>query len=367
MIKTRLLRWSLILILFMSGCSIELGQPPSKTAMPSPVAPLAATQIPVTWANLDLTGKLVYIMGYPDPDNNYRVHIRMLDLKTGEVTTVYTTPVNGWIYHISVSPDGKQVVMSYSPPLGEDPDIVQALYILPLDGSKAPELLFRPRIREDQYIQVEWSPDGRYIYYAHVDYRFPEDPHRRYPLFHIFRRAYPDGQEEKVAEAGYWPRLSHDSTRLVYIGVDPFSITHQLMIADADGRNPQPLEISGPYVPDIKDAPLFAPDGASILFSGAVPVQSYQPNWLERFAGLRVAQANGGIPADWWSVPMEGGQITQVTQLRNSGLYGSISPDNQYIASFSSGGIFAMKPDGSEVTLLVPNLDGFAGTVNWIP
>src|SRR5687767_2858284 len=306
-------------------------------------------------------------MGSPDQDNNYRVHIQTLDLVTGELTTVYTTPLDAWIYYISVSPDGKQVVMSYSPPPGEDPNIVQALYIMPLDGSQAPELLFMPRIREDQYIQAEWSPDGNYIYYAHVDYRFPEDPHRRYPLYKIFRMAYPGGQEEYVAEAAYWPRLSPNSSRLVYIAVDPLSITHQLMIADADGGNAQEVAISGSYIPDIKDAPIFSPDGESILFSGAVPVESYQPNWLETLVGLRVAKANGGVPSDWWSVLVGGGEITQVTQLRNSGLYASISPDNQYIASYSSGGIFVMKPDGSDVTLLVPNLDGFSGTVSWIP
>lgn len=366
MIKTHLLRWSLFFILAISGCSIELGQPPVETPTSGPTAPLAATPIPVIWAHLHLSGRLVYIMGAIDQDNNYRINIQILDLATGEVSTVYTTPLNAWIYHISVSPDSKLIAMSYSPALGEDPDIVQALYVMPLDGSKPPELLFKPRIREDQYVQVEWSPDGKYIYYAHVDYRFPEDPHRRYPLYTIYRRQYPSGQEERVAEAAYWPRLSPDSSRLTYIGVDPFSITHQLMITDADGGNAQEVEIFGSYVPDIKDAPLFSPDGASITFSGALPVEAYQPNWFEKPVGLRVAKANGGIPSDWWSVPMDGGQITQLTQLRSSGLYGSVSPDNQYIASFSSGGIFVMRPDGSEVTLLVPSLDNFAGTVSWI-
>lgn len=141
------------------------------------------------------------------------------------------------------------------------------------------------------------------------------------------------------------------------------------MIADPDGGNAQEVMISGSYVPDIKDAPIFAPDGKSILFSGAVPVppQAYQPNWFERLVGIRIAKANGGVPSDWWSVPVGGGEITQLTHLQTSGLYASISPDNQYIASYSSGGIFIMKPDGSQLTLLVPILDQFTGTVHWIP
>ena len=370
MIKIHFLRWSLIFTLALSSCSIEMGQPSLGTPASQPAAPLSTTQIPVTWANLNLTGKLVYSIGSIDKDNNYRIHVQILDLVTGEVTTLYTTLINAWIYYISVSPDGKQVVMSFSPPPGEDPAIVQALNIMPLDGSRPPELLFMPRSREDQYLQAEWSPDGKYIYYAHVDYRFPEDPHRRYPLFTIFRRAYPlsgGGQEENVAEAAYWPRLSPDSARLVYISVDPFSITHQLTIADPDGGNAQEVVISGSYVPDIKDAPIFSPDGQSILFSGAVPVQARQPSWFERFVGIRIARANGGVPSDWWSVPVGGGEITRLTHLQSSGLYASVSPDNRYIASYSAGGIFVMKPDGSELTLLVPNLDAFTGTVSWIP
>jgi Tol biopolymer transport system component len=370
MIKTHFLCWSLIFTVALSSCSIEMGQQSLETPASQPAAPLAATQIPVTWANLNLTGKLVYSMGSIDRDNNYRIQVQILDLVTGEVTTLYTTPINAWIYYISVSPDGKQVVMSFSPPPGEDPAIVQALNIMPLDGSKPPGLLFMPRIKEDQYLQAEWSPDGKYIYYAHVDYRFPEDPHRRYPLYNILRMAYPVSggwQEEKVAEAAYWPRLSPDSARLVYISVDPFSITHKLTIADPDGGNAQEVVISGSYVPDIKDAPIFSPDGQSILFSGAVPVQARQPSWFERFVGIRIPRANGGVPSDWWSVPVGGGEITRLTHLQSSSLYASVSPDNRYIASYSAGGIFVMKPDGSELTLLVPNLDAFTGTVSWIP
>jgi Tol biopolymer transport system component len=367
MVKNRPLCWAILLVVAGSGCSIDLGSISTEAPDGVPLASLPATQIPVTWSNLNLSGRLVYAIGGTDEDNNYRVHIQILDLATGEVITVYTTPIEAWIYHISVSPDSQQIVLSYSPPPGSDPNIVQALYIMPLDGSRSPELLFMPRIREDQYIQAEWSPDGKYIYYAHVDYRYPEDQHRRSPLYTIFRRAYPDGREELVAEAAYWPRLASDSTRLVYIAIDPFSITHRLMIADPDGSNAQEVSISGSYVPDIKDAPIISPARESILFSGAVPLQARVPNWLDRWSGIRTVSANGGVPSDWWSVPIGGGAINRVTQLQNSGLYPSISPDGNHIASFSSGGIFVMSPDGSDVTLIVPNLDGFSGTVNWIP
>jgi Tol biopolymer transport system component len=382
MIRNHFLGWSVIFALTISSCSIEISQSPLGTATSSiatnsalgsdnqqntNATPALPTQIPVTWANLNLTGKLVYSTGSTDANNNYRIYIQILDLATGEVTTVYTTPKDAWIYYIAVSPDSKQLIMSFSLPPGENPAIVQALYIMPLDGSKSPELFFMPPTPQDQYIQTEWSPDGKYIYYTHVNYQIPDDPKRVYPLFKIFRRAYPGGEEETIVEGAYWPRLSSDSSRLVYISVNPLSVKNQLTIADSDGNNAQEVVLSGSYIPDIKDAPLFSPDGQSVIFSGVVPVQSYQPKWFEKSLGIHVAKANGSIPSDWWSVHISGGEPTRLTNLQTGGLYASVSPDKNYIASYSASGIFVMKPDGSELTMLVPNLDGFSGTVNWIP
>jgi Tol biopolymer transport system component len=365
MIKTCFLYWTIIFALVTSSCSIEIAQPPMETPTSLPDA-LVPTQIPVNWTSLNLTGKLVYNMGSIE-DDHYIVRVLVLDLATGTVTTIYTAPLNAWVYYISVSPDGKQLIMSYAPPPQQNPDVVQGLYIMPLDGSKPPQLLITPPTREDQYTQAEWSPDGKYIYYTHVNYQIPNDPNRIYPLYDIFRMAYPGGQEESIAEGAYWPRLSLDSSRLVYVSIDPLSIQHQLKIADADGGNVQEVVLSGSYIPDIKDAPIFSPHRQTLIFSSPVPPQAYQLNWFEKLMGIHVVKANGSIPSDWWSVPVSGGELTRLTHIQASGLYASVSPDGRHIVSFSGSGIFVMNPDGSELTILVPNLDGFTGTVSWIP
>ena len=114
----------------------------------------------------------------------------------------------------------------------------------------------------------------------------------------------------------------------------------------------------------------FSPDGQTIIFSAPVPqqtYQTYQPNWFEKLTGILVAKANGGLPVDWRSVPVSGGALTRLTHIQAAGLYASLSPDGKHIVSFSGSGIFVMNPDGSELTSLVPNLDGFTGTVSWIP
>jgi Tol biopolymer transport system component len=394
MIKTIFLYCSILFALAISSCSSNTSQLPVATStlqvdpaadpgpdpepdpVPEPEAihptliPTNSAKIPVTWANLNLTGKLVYNIGAVDENDNYIIQIQVLDLVTGDVTVLYKTPLNAWIYYVSVSPDGKQLVMSYSPPLQENPNVVQALYVMPMDGSSPPQLLFTPPTREDQYTQAEWSPDGKYIYFTHVNHRLPEDPNRVDALYTIFRMEYPargGGQPELIAEGAYWPRLSPDSSRLVYVSADPISGEHQLKIADPDGGNAQDVVLSGPYIPDHKHAPVFSPDGQSILFSGEVAGESYQPNWFEKLVGIRVAKANGDIPSDWWSVPVSGGDITQLTNIRAFGLYGSFSPDNQHIVSYSRDEIFVMKPDGSELTPLISGLNRFYGTVDWIP
>lgn len=386
MIKTHFLRWSLIFALAISSCSSETGQLPVATStlpsdpepdpepdpVPDPVGnyptviPTNSAKIPVTWASLNLTGKLVYNMGAVDENNNYVVQVQALDLMTGTISVLYKTHSDDYVYYVSVSPDSKQVVMSYSPPLQSDPNVVQALYIMPLDVSTVPELLFTPPTREDQYIQAEGSPDGKYIYYTHVNYLIPNDPNRLYPLYTIYRMQYPEGQPELIAEEAYWPRLSPDSSRLVYVSIDPLSGEHYLKIADPDGGNAQDVVLSGPHIPQDKAAPFFSPDGQSILFSGEVPGISYQPNWLEKLMGIRVAKADGK-PSVWWSVPAGGGEITQLTDQPSLRLYGNFSPDNQHIVSYGGNEIFVMKPDGSEVTILISGLLLFEGTVSWIP
>jgi Tol biopolymer transport system component len=130
---------------------------------------------------LNLSEKLIYSFGSLENDQNYILQIQELDLVTGKNTVVYSAPLDAGIYYVSVSPDSQQILMSYSPPPQSDPNVVQALYAMPLDGSKTPELLFMPSIREDQYIQAEWSPDGKYIYYTFVNY-ISSDPNQPYPI-----------------------------------------------------------------------------------------------------------------------------------------------------------------------------------------
>ena len=133
-----------------------------------------------------------------------------------------------------------------------------------------------------------------------------------------------------------------------------------------DGSNSQEVVMSGNKPPDIIDAPLFSPDGKSILFSAIVPVQASAPTWLEKLFGVTVASAHT-VPSEWWSVPLSGGVPDQLTHIQTTGLYASVSPDGKYIASTSGMGLFVMHQDGSELTILIDNSGGDFATLSWIP
>jgi Tol biopolymer transport system component len=378
--KAHFMIWFFIFALVLSSCSIEVDQPTVTTPAPTfqlipTQAPLAVSapqtntvttiQIPLTWADLNLTGRLVYINGIV-ADNVFRLQIQVLDLVTGEIKTIFDSPKYSWIYYVTVSPDNQQLVMSYSPPPGESP-VDQDLYTMPLDGSQPPQLLFTPPTKEDDYIEVEYSPDGKYVYFTHVNYHIPPEPGQLYPLYTIFRKELPDGEPEKIAEKAYWPRVSPDSSQITYVTVDLFKRGNKLFVADADGGNAWEVVVTGPRLPDIKDAPIFSADGQSLIFSAEVPLQSYQQNWLDRLMGVRVAKAHSNVPSDWWSIPVTGGEMTRLTNLQTLGLFASRSPDNQFIASYSLNGIFVMRPDGTQLTQMLPNPQSVPGTVCWIP
>lgn len=349
------------------GCSIDVVQPTiasPTTSLGHLTTPSAqTTKVPVTWASLNLTGKLVYISS-DTLDGTASTSIQLLSLASGEVSVIFHSPESAWVFYVTVSPDAEQLVMSYIPPSQGNTSSSRALYIMPLDGTAPPRPLFSPPAPEDHYVQAEWSPDGKYIYYAHYNSNIQPEGQLD-PVYDILRMRYPDGQPEKIADNGFWPRISSDSTRLVYVSIDPLSGRNELYMANADGSNAQRIAFSGSWIPEIMDAPIFLPDGQSILFSAPPPLQAYQPNWFEQLMGIQVAKAHN-VPSDWWSVPVTGGAPTRLTQIQTINLFGSISPDKQHIVSVSGEGIFVMDLDGSNLTRLLFD-PGVSGTVSWIP
>ena len=371
---------SLIFGMFLSSCTVANGTQEVKTAATAVPATIAATQpgtsaglptpykIPVSWSSLNLSGKLIFVVSTASTTDTY-MDIQELDLHTGGISTIFQSESNGWIDSAVISPDDKQIVMSYSTPaLQQGAHFTPlALFAMPMDGSQPPKQLFPLPLKDDQYFEPVWSPDGKYLYFVLVNNGVaPAEPNQHYPIDQIYRAAFPDGQPEKILDKAYWPRLSTDGSRLIYVSENPDDGTNKLFVANNDGSNPQQIVLSGANAPTIIDAPIFLPDGKTILFSAPSPVQSRTTPWLDRLLGVIEVSAHN-IPSDWWSVPANGGVPTQLTHIQAASLYAAISPNNHYIASFSGDGVFVMAPDGTNLTMILNNTGGNMGTVNWIP
>jgi Tol biopolymer transport system component len=349
------------------SCTVEVNQPlatptPALTPTTPSTSIFPVTQVPVIWAHLNLSGKLIYLTSTMEGDTLIS-HVRMLDLTNGGIATIFSFPL-AWVYYATISPDAKMLAMSYAPPKESNSSSSRSLYMIPLEGSTEVQPLIVPPTPDDHYTQVEWSPDGEYLYYVHYNSQIRLEGQVD-PVFDILRMRYLDGQPEKLADHAFWPRLSPDSSKLVYIFVNPDTTRNELFVANADGSHPQRVELSGPQTLDILDAPIFFPDGQLILFSAPDPSQSYQPNFFERLMGIQIAKAHS-VPSDWWSVPVAGGVPTRLTHLQTINLFASISPDGRHVASLNGDGIFVMALDGSNLTQLVSD-PGVHGTVRWIP
>jgi Tol biopolymer transport system component len=361
----------LALALAIAACSVALPQP---TPLQPPAAASAVTPRvsppPGTpaWAGLKLSGSLIFITGTASVSSTTGLvpAVARLDLSTGRLQTLFQPAEGAALTAAAVSPDGRRVVMAYAPPPTSGVQFgYTGLYLLQADGSASPQALTDATAQHNSDFQPAWSPDGKWIYSAHLDTR-PDSSGFFTPTYTVERRAFPNGLAETVAHNAYWPRVSDDGGRLVYVTYNPSRFTSQLYVADPDGRNPRSLGL-----PDalLADAPLVSPDGQWIYFSAANLGGPAAYSWLVRLLGVGMAEAapdRHNIPSDWWRVPVNGGQPQRLTQLFDMGLYGAFSPDGRYLAFVTVTGIFVMDLTGDKLISLLSGT-GTYGTLDWIP
>ena len=357
----------LLLLMLLAACSIEVSDttPAAQSDVtPGPIpaftlrAPTAAAhqqRTPPPWANLKLSGHLIYVQ--------IPRQIVKLDLVSGQQTILFEAPGNGFVSAAQVSPDGKWIVMAYAPPKDPSLQSINAdLYVLPAAGSTAPQVLLQRADSKEDYFNPVWSADGKYVYYSHLMPDLGGD--RKYTNFKydLERVAYPGGQPQKLIDNAFWPRLSPDGSKLAYVSFVPSTNSNDLYIADADGSDSKLVMPAGAFF--AVDAPLFSRDGQTILFSAVGEPQVSSLSWLDQLMGVQVAEAHT-VPSDWWRVSINGGKPEQLTHVNDTGMYADFASDGQHVAFVSLSGVFVMKPDGSNLTQLVK--DAVGGTVSWTP
>jgi Tol biopolymer transport system component len=286
----------------------------------------------------------------------------LFDLATGARTTLFKPPAGAWLNGAVVSPDGKELLLAYAPPAapGELQLGYTGLYQLPLDGEGDPQPLLPRTLDQESFFEPVWAPDGHSVYYAH--FTGTTDASGNAVYRYTLERLALGGQPEVLVEDAIWPRLSADGRRLAYVTFQPQGTANALLVADADGHQGRVLVPEQAY-PAV-DAPLFAPDGQSLIFSAVVQQRTPQMGWLDWLTGVQAAEAHN-IPSDLYRVPLAGGPATRLTELADVNLYPINTPDGAHVIFIGSSGLWMMNPDGSDLTKLLNGVAGVA--VDWIP
>ena len=355
-----------LLAAILAACSIQISDAtPVETvsvteAATSAIPAVSTTAASPAWASLNLTGQLVITQGAGG--------IEKINLATGEGAVLFKPPEEAWLTSATVSPDGKQIALSYAPPppAGEIQFGYTGLYLMPADGSAPPAPLLERTDPQESYFTPSWSPDGKYVYYAHFIPVRNSDTGNTF-RYTVERLALPGGSPDLLIESAIWPRLSPDGATLAYLSFDLQTFANELYVADPDGKNARPIFLPGTF--QAVDAHLFTPDGSAIIFSAVGEGPGYQStptpalSWFDRLLGVQAAEAHN-VPSDWWRVSLDGAGLTRLTKIYDTGMYGSFSPDGERLAFIAASGIYVINPDGSGLTPMLPIET--LGTLEWI-
>jgi Tol biopolymer transport system component len=304
---------------------------------------------------MNLSGSFIYTQGAQG--------ILRLDLATGASTSVLPPLDKAWLSAATVSPDGKTIVIAYAPPpQGDDVQLgYTGLYEISSDGTETtPRPLLERVDPQESYFTPAFTSDGKYLYFAHfIPIRDPSGNTFKYTVERI---VYPDGEPEVLVENAIWPRPSPDGTKLAFLKFDVENFVQELYLSDLDGQNGKPVLPPGEF-PSV-DAQFFSSDGTTLIFNATGQGQSPALAWLDWLMGVQIAEAHN-VPSDWWSITLGGSSPVRLTELYDTGMYGSFSPDGAHIGFISASGVYVMDPDGANVTPIVP-IDAL-GTLEWVP
>jgi Tol biopolymer transport system component len=354
----------LVVLWLLAGCAGAIVTSPTAPASPDatatlpsqPTAAATATQaLPVTWGGHGLSGHLLLIQYHETGDS-----LIELDLQSGEISVLFQAPNSSKLLAGVLSPDGKQIVLAYAAPT---PGQIQLgntdLYLLPVGSTDTPKLLAKRSDTDESYFGPVWAADSKTILYAHFFKTLVNNtPVYQYGIETIDLT----GKALPLIPDAFWPAISPDGTQVAYVYSDPKGISNDLYIADSSGNNKRVL--TTPNVTPPVDAHFFSEDGKTVFFSMVNPQTQPASNWWDNLFGVRTVSAHN-VPSDWYKVPAAGGKIERVTNVNDTGLSGTMSPDGSRLAFISMNGLFSVKPDGSDLIKL--SNDTFEGSIQWIP
>jgi Tol biopolymer transport system component/mono/diheme cytochrome c family protein len=247
------------------------------------------------------------------------------------------------------SPDGSRVafiVINQPPITAAAPLPVGALYVMNADGSNLRAVL---QPKQGLLGLTAWSGDGRSLYVSANGVR-STDGGRDLAILLV---NIDTGAFQALLEDAMDPAISANGQQLAYLLLSRDGYTQSIYVANSDGTNPRKVYDS----PDFQGfyAPRFTPDGTRLIVAAIGGPLGPQ--------GSAGSVALHGLPWDLWQINLDGTGLRRLTEIFEDLPLVSFSPDGSELLMMGSGGIYRLKPDGSELRRIDPL--GDHGGIDW--
>ncbi|MEX2446860.1 MAG: hypothetical protein WD734_05910 [Dehalococcoidia bacterium] len=236
-----------------------------------------------------------------------------------------------------------------------DSDWGDDIYVVPEDGGE-PELVREHPAIGQQTEGLAWTPDGEALLFGDHEPVYERDHIVDYTT-RIARLDLASGETMEVVADAHSPSLSEDGSRMAYLTDEGLSV------ADGNGEDAQMLVPTGTFLALFD--PRISPDGRTVAFSAAdltptasAPADDEGGGLLGRLARdiagplwPRDALAHGA-PMDIWTVDVETGERTRLTEFYEDDPQAAWSSDGGTLVVVATGGMYEVAADGSGVERL---------------
>jgi mono/diheme cytochrome c family protein/Tol biopolymer transport system component len=265
---------------------------------------------------------------------------------------------------------GRVAFVTISPPPISSTSFLpsSALHTMNLDGGDR-QLIWQS---DESSIQLpSWTPDGTALYVMHNGKQQEnEDSDDLRPQ--VVRIDVATGTRQTIIEDALDPSISADGRQLAYLRLNNDDYTMSLMVADPDGSGAR--EVMSNAMFDGFFAPRFSPDGQTLIFAAIggpetneqgfpIAAQRSLLDGVLALFGPPVAEAHG-VPWDVWRVNVDGTGLQRLTKFYEDLPMAIFSPDGSEVVIMGYGGIYRMRPDGSELRRI--STLGDHGALDWI-
>jgi len=205
--------------------------------------------------------------------------LAFLDLASGDVEEVAPMSKIGQVYTPRFSPDGEQVAFSAWREGG-----YRDIYVYTRATGEI------ERLTADRHMDLSpsWSPDGRYIV-------FSSDRDGVFNLYVYDTTSKLVEQVSNVLGAAYEPMVSHDGTRIAYIGYSAYGYDLWVMPFDPETWMPAPSPVSALPVAEDPQTPLPGSGGRppSLSSKRYMPIKTMYPRGIN-ISTFSVLASSGG-------------------------------------------------------------------------